>query len=133
LAGLLLAILLLLRFARMTFNDLSNRLAGDNPRIRVIQPDAPMAQQLPAHAEFPPPGVALPGSAEAGAVRAQPALSTAGGRPELRPPAMPPTDEEIDELPPPLQENVWREHLAVLARKRPELVANLIQNWLAES
>jgi flagellar M-ring protein FliF len=131
LAGLLLAILLLLRFARMTFNDLSSRLAGENPRIRVIQPEAPLAQQLPAHAESAPPGGTLPVSAEAGAGRGQGRLPTAD-RPELRPPGVPPTEEEIDELPPPLQENVWREHLAVLARRRPELVADLIQNWLAE-
>lgn len=124
LGGLLLAILLLLRFARMTFNDLSGRLNPEPPRIRVLDPElpAPRQQQLPAGAAATLPAangnpVALPQTANPLGLAAS---------------SSPATAQELEEMPPPLQENIWREHLAGLARKRPDLVAELVQNWLAE-
>jgi flagellar M-ring protein FliF len=110
LGGIVLALLLLLRFARLTFSDLSNRLTGGMAHVTVLEDDYLRAGRVPQLPQGSP--------AQALAEEAQPEAG-AGLPPEL--PAYQPSKE--DNL---------RAQLVMLANKRPDLIADLIQNWLAE-
>jgi flagellar M-ring protein FliF len=109
LAGLLIALLILMRFAYLTFRDLSRRLAGDYvPYVAVVE------DKLPA----PTGALQLPGGA-----------GSSGGAPELAAP------QAMPELPP-LADSpvaVLRKQLMAVATRDPEAVADLVQSWLTES
>ena len=109
LGGIVLALLLLLRFARLTFSDLSNRLSGGMTRVTVMEDEYGLPGRVPQLAQ----------------------ATTSQALEAPVPPEMPAAAPEVPvfEVPP---EHIWRQQLIVLANQRPDLIADLIQNWLAE-
>ncbi len=106
LAALLLALVVLLRFARLTFRDLARRLGQEQvPYVAIVE-----EEELPP----PAPKQQLP----------EPAAATAERQPELATPEV----EMLPEPPP----NPLRDRLIAVAQEDPELIAELIQAWLAE-
>jgi flagellar M-ring protein FliF len=106
LAALLLALVILLRFARLTFRDLARRLGQEQvPYVAIVE-----EEELPP----PAPQQQLP----------EPAAAAAERQPELAAPEM-----EILPEPPP---NPLRDRLIAVAQEDPELIAELIQSWLLE-
>jgi len=106
LAALLLALVILLRFARLTFRDLARRLGQEQvPYVAIVE-----EEELPP----PAPKQQLP----------EPAAAAAERQPELAAPEM-----EILPEPPP---NPLRDRLIAVAQEDPELIAELIQSWLLE-
>jgi flagellar M-ring protein FliF len=110
LAALLLAMVLLLRFARLTFRDLARRLGQEQvPYVAVVE------EELPA----PTPAQQLPEPAAAQQQLPEPAAAAA---PEAPQPEVVPQP-----APDPL-----RNQLIAVAEEDPQLIAELIQSWLAE-
>lgn len=108
LAALLLAMVLLLRFARLTFRDLARRLGQDQvPYVAVVE------EELPA----PAPAQPLP----------EPAAKQ-----ELPAPEATPAEPQPEEVPRPAPDPL-RNQLIAVAEEDPQLIAELIQTWLAES
>ena len=106
LAALLLALVVLLRFARLTFRDLARRLGQEQvPYVAIVE-----EEELPP----PAPKQQLP----------EPAAAAAERQPELATPEM----EMLPEPPP----NPLRDRLIAVAQEDPELIAELVQSWLME-
>jgi flagellar M-ring protein FliF len=134
--ALALGLLVLLRFAYVTFRELSRRLSGDYvPYVKTLE------QELPA------PASAQPQLSERSRA-AQSAFATDEMQPLPEPhlhPGLPqPNDApsvvfERDQHPqepqvvPESTISIMRKQLAVVAQRDPELVAELIQTWLAEN
>ncbi|MCC7354022.1 MAG: flagellar M-ring protein FliF, partial [Anaerolineae bacterium] len=105
LVALLLALVILLRFARLTFRDLARRLGQEQvPYVAIV--DEELSAPMPAQQ--------LPEPAAAAAVR-----QAESAAPEI---------EMLPEPPP----NPLRDRLIAVAEEDPELIAELVQSWLAE-
>jgi flagellar M-ring protein FliF len=118
LGGLLILLLILLNFARLTFRELTRRVYGDYvPQVTVVEEEMamPMASRQIAESRAGAPigKIALPASAASSDEKEQALL-------------------DAPVLPAPVV-NPVRDQLMGMAQRRPELVADLIQKWLAES
>jgi flagellar M-ring protein FliF len=106
---LLLAVVVLMRFARMTFRELSSRVSGDYvPYVKFVQEELPMAvTAVPQALPEPQPVVE--------AIEA--AMEQVAAKQVVKPQ---------------LNENPWRDSLNEFADRRPEILADLIQGWIGE-
>jgi len=120
LAGLFLALLILLRFAQLTFRDLSRRIAGDYvPYMSIVEEELPA---LAPQQQLPEPGrTAAPASA---ASEPMGELASVTQPPQLVEPPPPPADSMMA---------ILRRQLMAIAARDPESVAEMLQSWLAEA
>jgi flagellar M-ring protein FliF len=115
LGALVLALLILLRFAQLTFRELSLRLTGEYmPRVSIVE------TELPEPAPAAPQQLPQPGQTAA----ATPST------PSLEASQEPSEAFELPEEPPVVQ---LRRRLTSMAERSPELIAELVQAWLAEA
>ena len=125
---LLLAMVVLLRFARMTFRELSHRMAGDYvPYVREITEEYPVLPEDPQRR----PMQELPQEAapEPQPARELPTQTRQSGAIEAAQAQIQDMQEQIDI---PVKENPWREPLSGLVHRRPEVIADLIEDWMGE-
>ena len=125
LVGLLAAMFVLLRFARMTFRELSNRMAGDYvPYVREITEEYPVLPEEPVEEVMTPVVEERPEPAKE--------LPEPEAQNEIIQAAQAQIQEMQEQIDIPVIENPWREPLSGLVHRRPELLADLIEDWIGE-
>jgi flagellar M-ring protein FliF len=128
-AALLLAMFVLLRFARVTFSELSVRMAGDYvPYVREIPTEY---ASLPDDTAEPRRRI-TPGMTQEEVPQPARELPEPNRQDEAIQAARAQIAEMQEQIQVPVRDNPWREPLSGLVHRRPELIADLIEDWMGE-